>query len=61
MKNDRLEFISDQIRQGIPVGIYEAIAAIEYQEQLRHEREQNSVFNRMKRWVRRALKLKEQP
>ena len=56
MKNDRLEFISDQIRQGIPVGIYEAIAAIEYQEQLRHEREQNSVFNRMKRWLRRALK-----
>jgi hypothetical protein len=29
MKNDKLEFISDQIRQGIPVGIYEAIAAPE--------------------------------
>ena len=61
MKNDKLEFISDQIRQGIPVGIYEAIAAIEYQEQLRHKREQNSVFNRMNRWVRRTLKLKEKP
>lgn len=60
MKNDKLEFISDQIRQGIPVGIYEAIAAIGHQEQLRHEREQNSVFNRMNRWVRRTLKLKEQ-
>lgn len=56
MKNDHLEFISNQIRQGIPVGFYEAIAAIEYQEQLRREREQNSVFNRMKRWLRRALK-----
>lgn len=56
MKNDQLELISDKIRQGIPVGIYEALAAIEYQEQLRREREQNSVFNRMKRWLRRALK-----
>ena len=59
MKNDQLEFISDQIRQGIPVEVHEAIAALEYQAQLRREREQNSVLNRMRRWMRRTLKLKE--
>ena len=31
-KNDQLEDISDRIRHGIPVSLFEAIAAIEYQE-----------------------------
>lgn len=38
-RNDDLERISDAIRSGEPVGIFEAIAAIHYQEALRIERE----------------------
>ena len=34
-RDDRLEFISDQIRKGIPVGLYEAIEAIDYQNRLK--------------------------
>lgn len=55
MKNEQLEFLSDQIRKGVPVGIYEAIAVIEYQTQLRREREYNSMLNRAKRWIKRIL------
>ncbi len=38
MKDERLEEISDKIRRGVPVGLFEAIEAIEYQEQLRKKR-----------------------
>ncbi len=55
MKNEQLEFLSDQIRKGIPVGTLEAIAVIEYQARLRREREYNSMFNRAKRWIKRIL------
>ena len=55
MKNEQLEFLSDQIRKGIPVGMLEAIAVIEYQTRLRREREYNSMFNRAKRWIKRIL------
>ncbi len=48
-KDARLEAISDKIRCGEPVGFFEAIEAIEYQETLRKEREQNSIINRIKR------------
>jgi hypothetical protein len=51
-KDARLEAISDKIRMGIPVGILEAIEAIEYQDALRREKRQTvigkilSVFSR---------------
>ena len=49
-----LEAISDKIRSGEPVGFLEAIAAINYQEQLRHEREAASLMGRLRAWWRRA-------
>ena len=52
MRDENLEAISDKIRQGIPIDFLDAIAAINYQEQLRHEREQNSFWNRIKRYFR---------
>lgn len=45
-----LEDVSDKIRRGEPVSILDALAAIDYQEQLRNERE-------AKKWWRRALRL----
>ena len=50
----RLEYLSDQIRKGIPVDFNEAIEAIEYQEGLR-ERRKISTWNKLKNWMRRQL------
>lgn len=45
-----LEAISDKIRKGESVGFLEAIAAIHYQQQLRAEREANSLLGRLRSW-----------
>ena len=50
----RLEYLSDQIRKGIPVDFNEAIEAIEYQEGLREKRE-SSNWNKLWNWMRRQL------
>ena len=50
----RLEYLSDQIRKGIPVDFNEAIEAIEYQESLREKRE-SSNWNKLRNWLRRQL------
>lgn len=42
MKDKRLEDISDKIRSGEPVGFKEAIEAIEYQTELKNQREERS-------------------
>lgn len=47
-----LEAISDKIRKGEPVGFLEAVAAINYQFQLRAEREANRWHKRLWRWLR---------
>ena len=47
--DQELEAISEQIRRGIPVGVFEALQAISYQEELRKYREQNSIFGKLKR------------
>ena len=47
-----LEAISDKIRSGEPVDFLEAIAAIDYQTQLRAEREANSLRGRLRSWWR---------
>lgn len=49
---EQLEIISDKIRKGEPVGFLEAIAAINYQGQLRAEREANRWYKRLWRWMR---------
>lgn len=45
-----LERISDMIRQGEPVGLFEALAAIDYQDELRKKRETSGLWFRFKRW-----------
>jgi len=47
----RLEELSDKIRAGEPVGMLEAIAAIDYQEALRAERKLNTLWGRFVRWL----------
>ena len=47
----RLEEVSDKIRKGEPVGMLEAIAAINYQETLRAERKRNTLWARFVRWL----------
>lgn len=50
-----LESISDRIRRGEPVGILEAIAAIDYQTGLQAERERiraGKWWNRLFRWTK---------
>ena len=56
-KDPILEAISDKIRMGEPVDYLEAIAAINYQEQLRREREANSLIRRFMCGFWRGLSL----
>ena len=50
-RDERLERISDLIRQGVPVDFWEAIEAIAYQEDLRAKRDEI----RRNVWWRRLL------
>jgi len=42
MKNEKLEFLSDEVRKGNPIGLREAIEVVEYQSGLRKLREERS-------------------
>lgn len=42
MKDERLEFLSDEVRRGNPIGMREAMEVVEYQEALRKQREERS-------------------
>jgi hypothetical protein len=42
MKDERLEFLSDEVRKGNPIGMREAMEVVEYQEVLRKQREERS-------------------
>lgn len=53
-RDDTLEALSDKVRKGEPIGFFEAIAVVNYQENLRREREANSIVARLKRWLRAA-------
>jgi len=53
-RDEALEALSDKVRKGVPVGFLEAIAVINYQENLRREREANTLVARLKRWLRAA-------
>lgn len=49
-----LEEISDRMRKGIPVGLYEGIIACEYQEMLKEwDREHPTTFRRIIRFFTR--------
>ena len=53
----KLETISDRIRRGEPVSLEQAMAAINYQNQLqeaRAERRRQRWYNRLRRWLRLA-------
>lgn len=55
---ERLEEISDKIRCGEPVGLLEAIAAIDYQTAMRADREYRKWYRRVWRWVTHNAELK---
>ena len=59
MRDETLEALSDKVRKGEPVGFLEGIAVINYQENLRREREANSWAARVKRLFRTAIKAVE--
>ena len=53
-RDEALEALSDKVRKGEPIGFLDTIAVINYQENLRREREANSLVARLKRWLRAA-------
>ena len=54
-RDERLEELSDKVREGVPIGFLEAIAVIEYQGRWRRYREENFRINRFKRWVTKLM------
>jgi hypothetical protein len=50
-RDEVLEALSDKVRCGEPIGFLEAIAVINYQENMRRQREANSLVARLKRWL----------
>ncbi len=48
--NERLEMLSDMVRKGEPIDFSEAMEVIEYQEQLKVERKNNSFLTKVKRF-----------
>ncbi len=42
MKNEKLEFLSDEVRKGNPIGLREAIEVVEYQSGLNKQRLERS-------------------
>jgi hypothetical protein len=42
MKDEKLEFLSDEVRKGNPIGLREAMEVVEYQSGLRKLREERS-------------------
>jgi hypothetical protein len=48
LKDERLELLSDKVRQGIPIDFIEAIEVIEYQEKLREMRNNSFIWKRIK-------------
>ena len=54
-RNDELERISDLIRHGTPVGFYQAIAAIDYQNARKQHECEQAELTRQNAWWRRAI------
>jgi hypothetical protein len=45
--SQRLEELSDKVRNGEPIGFTEALEVISYQEHLRENRKKNKWYNRL--------------
>lgn len=45
-KDERLELLSDKIRQGIPVGLREALEVIDYQDSIKRMRQEIEEIKR---------------
>lgn len=60
-KNERLEMLSDKIRNGEPVGISEAMEAISYQEHRKTMREKNNFISRVIHKIVKAWKIHTNP
>lgn len=55
--DERLEAVSEKIRMGIPVSMVEAIEAIDYQRELKADRDAKrakTLIGRFMRWIRGA-------
>jgi Ethanolamine utilization protein EutJ (predicted chaperonin) len=48
MKDERLELLSDKVRQGIPINFFDAIEVVAYQEKLKEMRENSSIWGKIK-------------
>ena len=48
--DERLEMLSNKVRRGEPIDFSEAIEVIHYQEQLKQDRKNNSLINKIKRF-----------
>lgn len=51
LTDEHLETLSDKVRKGEPIGFLDAIAVINYQENLRRARDDARFINRLKRWA----------
>ena len=51
VRNERLEFLSDNVRKGIPISFTEALEVIEYQENLKTNKEK-SFFKQVLKWFK---------
>lgn len=51
MRDSRLEFLSDQVRRGIPISLSEAIEVAQYQSELKKLREKNKSIGWWKRFI----------
>ena len=56
MSNERLEMLSDKVRMGEPIDFIEALEVIEYQEQLKKYRKENSIIEKIKRFFKRIYR-----
>ena len=54
--NKRLETLSDKARRGEPINLIEALEVIEYQEQLRKYRKENSIIEKIKKFSKRIYR-----
>lgn len=55
--DERLEAVSEKIRMGRPVSMADAIAAINYQQKLKADRDEvkaKTLIGRFMRWIRGA-------
>ncbi len=56
MSNERLEMLSNKVRMGEPIDFIEALEVIEYQEQLKKYRKENSIIEKIKRFFKRIYR-----